>query len=173
MIQDDGRGMFAVVQKGNILGEPASQWVLEMKDYSTDPKPKNIEMISGFPSYYQITEEEYPGTGEILVDKEILIDGNLMVKFRIVSQSRNGVIQSDNIYTYYHNPREDVNRIRVMNEVKALQQFEVGECFVSPCYGIMYTFRVRSWLGELNFGEIMPFAHLYTEHVGVQPWKRA
>jgi hypothetical protein len=171
MIEDDGRGMFAVVQKGDILGEPASQWVLEMKDHSTDPEPKNIEMISGFPSYYQITEEEYPGTGEVLVNKEILIDGNLMVKFRIVSQSRNGVIQSDNVYTYYHNPREDVNRIRVKSEVKALQQFEVGKGFVSPCYGIMYTFRVRSWLSELNFGDIMPFTHLYTKQESVREWR--
>ncbi len=166
-ITQDEYIIYAISQEGEIMGYHTSQHVTKMKDKTTEVMPKNGELFAAFHFEYYFDQGlfDYSATSQVLVSKEILIDGNLMVEFGIVSTSKCDDIQTTVIYKYYYCPSENT-RIHTHVKHEALKELYVakdlntdGTYAVLQCGGIS-----SSSIKDLNFGEILPYLHVSTEH---------
>ena len=82
-----------------------------------DNEPKEGQIVASFAFTYWYKSKN-PVIATRFVNKQILIDGNLMVKFGIVSRSAEEHIQTTAIYKYYYCPTEDKRiHVHVKNEV--------------------------------------------------------
>jgi len=166
-ITQDEYIIYAVSQEGEIMGYHTSQHVTKMIDKTTEVMPKNGELFAAFHFEYFYDQGlfDYSATSQALVSKEILVDGNLMVEFGIVSTSKRDDIQTTAVYKYYYCPSENT-RIHTHVKHEALKELYVDECIntdgtyaVLQCGGIF-----SSSIKDLNFGEILPYLHANTEH---------
>ena len=166
-ITQDEYIVYAVSQEGEIMGYHTSQHVTKMKDKTTEVMPKNGELFAAFHFEYYFDQGlfDYSATSQVLVSKEILIDGNLMVEFGIVSTSKCDDIQTTVVYKYYYCPSE-YTRMHTHVRHEALKELLVakdlntdGTYAVLQCGGIS-----SSSIKDLNFGEILPYLHVSTEH---------
>ena len=127
-IKQDDEIIYAVAYDGNAIDNTICQEVTKVKPGKTYLEPKfgdqyaSFHFVYWYTKYNEKTEEwdwVYPAiSADKLVSKQVLIDGNLMVKFRIISESKNGQLRTDATYTYYYNPTPNKRlRIDVKNEV--------------------------------------------------------
>jgi hypothetical protein len=107
-ITEDGDIIYAVIQKGELLGNPIAQHVGKFKPGSKVVETYNIDQLAAFDLRYGISEQPsyYGSSWSNNVKKTILVDGNLMSRVRIECYSPDEKIKSDNIYTYYYSPGE-------------------------------------------------------------------
>ncbi len=165
-IIEDEYIVYAISQKGQFMGYKSSQYVTKLKKNTQEVLPKNGDIVASFDFryYYGQEYEDYSSTSQHLISKEIITDGNLMVEVRIVSKSKKDDIQTHAIYKYYYCPTEN-KRIQVHVKHETLQELQVSDNVNTDgifarlqCGGIS-----SNSIKDLNFGEILPYLHLYNE----------
>ena len=165
--------IYAVAQEGRFMGYDTSQHVTKMKDNITDVVPKNGDLIASFDFkyYYDVGEFDYESTSQKLVSKEILVEGNLMTAFRIVSRSAKETLQTTALYTYYYCPSE-TKRLHMQIVHEALEEGHVGEAFnTDGTYATLQSGGVKSRsIEELNVGKILPYLHLSAEDDSIKEY---
>ncbi len=165
--------VYGVCQKGILLGNGMSNSVIKLKPESTEFETVNSDQIAAFYMSYNIDgEKESAGTSMATdISKSILVDGNLMVRLRIGGVSPEGIIKTDNIYTYYYCPtlakRLNVNvyhEVLETTEIKGAQQRD-------PTYASLATFKARSaTIDKMNIGNILPSLHFYGEDNSIKEY---
>ncbi len=165
--------IYAVTQDGKFMGSGVSQQVTKLKSQSTDVLPKSGELFASFDFMYFYGEEleDYSGSVDNLISKEIFIDGNLMVKFGIVSGSTKEDIRTTVTYKYYYCPMDD-KRIYAHVKHEILDGFTVAP--VTEVEGTYASFQCggleSNSIGELNFGKIYPYFHVYSEKNSIEEY---
>ena len=165
-ITENGYSVYAITQGGKLMGGGVAQQITKLKPKSTDVMPKNGELFASFDFMYFYGQnlDEYSGSVDNLISKDIFVDGNLMIKCGIVSESTMGDIRTTVIYKYYYCPTEN-KRIYAHVKHEVLNKFtvaigpEVEGTYASFQCGGLESNSVK----ELNFGEIYPYLHIYTE----------
>jgi hypothetical protein len=172
-ILQDGSVIYAVAQQGRFMGYDTSQHVTKMKDNITEVIPKNGDLIASFDFkfYYGEGEFDYDSTSQKLISKEVLVDGNLMTAFRIISRSNRENIQTTALYTYYFCPSE-TKRLHLEVTHEALDECRVGEEInTDGTYAALQSGGVKSRsIEELNVGRILPFMHLSAEDGSIKEY---
>jgi len=172
-ILQQGSVIYAVAQEGRFMGYDTSQHVTKMKDNITEVVPKNGDLIASFDFkyYYDVGEFDYESTSQNLVSKDILVEGNLMMSFRIVSKSAKGTLQTTALYTYYYCPSE-TRRLHMQIVHEALEAGHVGEEFnTDGTYATLQSGGVKSRsIEELNVGRILPYMHLSAEDGSIKEY---
>ena len=161
--------IYAVAKRGETYEGKTSQQISKIKEGEKEIKPNSGEHVisPGFVYWWREKVGGWHGNAysanEKLKNTEVLVNGNLMVKFGIVSQSENGKIQSTIIYKYYYCPTEDKRiYMHVKHEILDYSLPEGVEIDVTYCIFPVGKFR-SSTFDELNFGEIPPYLHFYSE----------
>lgn len=156
--------IYTVAQEGSFMGNPISQQVTKMKPNTNSFSPQHIEQTASFAlSYWYKNNNDWEKitTAETLLSKEILIDGNLMVKFGIVSSSENNVFETMATYTYYYAPGEQ-KRLQVEVSHELIDTAPSSDA-IDVFFGSMTSGGFSSSTYEdLNFGTIPPYLHIYT-----------
>ncbi len=165
-ITEDGYCVFGVGQKGKVIHRRLSQTVVKLK-----PKTKNFDILNSDNiasfcfSYHRGPEfEDEISSDEELIAKQILTDGNLMVEFKIISQSKEKNLRTSNIYKYYYCPTEDKRlNVHVKHEVFE-DDIVKGVVNVDGRYGAIISYQSKSEkIKQMRFGEILPYIHVYRE----------
>lgn len=165
-IIEDGFVVYAVTQEGEAFNGKISQQVTKLKKESKYVMPNRGDQLVSFDFiYWWLKNGEWYSTAssERLISKQVFVDGNLMVKFGITSGSNNGLLQSKVIYKYYYSPLEEkkiyVNVTHKVVDYPLPKGEEIDVAFATiNCGGIK-----SSIIDELNFGEIPPFLHFYSD----------
>jgi len=175
-IEEEGFIPFIIAISGNSFEGSFSQQVTKLKSNSKEITPQNGEMLAyfDFTYCYGSNFNDYSSSYDQLVSNKILVDGNLMVRVSITSKSRRDDVQTTAIYTYYYCPRES-KRIYAHVKHEILKECRVTSGRFSDIDGAFVTLHYYSFRSssrkELNFGEIPPYAHLYTEDKIVREYK--
>ena len=134
----------------------------------------NFDNLASFCFSYQHGEkdEDEISSDQVLVSKEINIDGNLMVQFRLISESSGKDLRTNNVYKYYYCPTDDK---RIFVHVKH-QVFEGGEVTgienVDGRYGALASVHSKSGrIKRMRFGSILPYMHIHSENNIVKEYK--
>lgn len=165
-ITEDGYCVYGVGQKGQVINRKLSQSIFKMKPESKGFDHVSIDVIAAFCFSYHhgVKDEDEISSDQSLVSKEIIIDGNLMVEFGIVSESSGKDLLTTNIYKYYYCPNE---KKRICTHVKheVLENGTVtGIVNVDGRYGTLTSLKSRSErVKKMRFGEILPYLHVYGE----------
>jgi len=165
-IIEDGFIIYAVTQEGEAFNEKISQQVTKLKEGSEYVMPNMGDQLVSFDFFYWWLRNgkwSHISSSEHLVSKQVFVDGGLMVKFGIVSESDNGLLRSKVIYKYYYSPGEDkkiyTNVTHEVTDNSLPSGDEIDVAFaIFHCGGIK-----SSKIAELNFGEIPPFLHFYSD----------
>ncbi len=173
-INEDGYCVYGIGQKGKILYRWLSQGIVKMKPRSKKFDIANFDNLASFCFSYQHGEkdEDEISSDQVLVSKEINIDGNLMVQFRLISESSGKDLRTNNVYKYYYCPTDDK---RIFVHVKH-QVFEGGEVTgienVDGRYGALASVHSKSGrIKRMRFGNILPYMHIYSENNIVKEYK--
>jgi hypothetical protein len=173
-ILEDGFGIYVIGQKGKIINRQLSQAVMKMKPQTKDFDVSNSDKIATFSFIYNIgnKEEDQVSSDQVLVSKNILIDGNLMVEFGIVSESSGKDLRSTNIYRYYYSPTEK-KRISVHVKHEVFKEGLVkGQVNVDGAFGGLLEYQSKSMtIKRMRFGEILPFLHFFGENNKIKEYK--
>ena len=165
-IIEEGYNIFAIAYKGDILGVKTNHQVIKFKSKSEKFIPSNGETLAFFDFWYYYNDdfEGYESTCNKFVSKDVLVDGNLMINCNLVSSTNNGEIQTEALYKYYYSPIED-KRLYAHLEHEVLRDGLVDTYdFYDGSYVSLQSGGLKSsTMKELNFGEIYPFIHLYSE----------
>lgn len=165
-ITEEGYIVYAVAQDGKFMDVSTSQQVTKLKPKTTTFMPKDGEQLASFGLiYWYFINGKWNtiSTVEKLVSKKIFFDGNLMVKFGIVSGSADGTFQTTGVYKYYYCPTEDkriythVKHEVIKSNVPRAENIDVA--YVTLRSGSIKSNAVE----DLNFGEIPPYLHLYNK----------
>jgi hypothetical protein len=166
-IIEDENIIYAISQKGQFMGYQTSHYVTKLIENSKEVLPKNGDVVASFDFryYYDQNYDDFSSTSQNLVSKDILIDGNLMVKVIIISKSNKDDLQTTATYTYYHCPTKH-KRIHAHVKHESLKELTVannvntdGVFARLQCGGIK-----SNAIKDLNFGEILPYLHIYNEN---------
>ena len=173
-IRQDDEFIYYVAQEGSLLGESLSQNVVKLKDGTKKIRPDSLEKMAQFcySYFYGIGDDEVFSTAQKLVSKKIEVDGNLMVRFTIVSESRDGKLVSTNTYSYYYCPTYD-KKIRVHATHEVLKDIYLNDCveFWDGSYATLTSFKFRSKaIADFNFGEIEPYVYVYSEDDSIKEY---
>lgn len=173
-ITEDGNITYGVGQKGQLVYRPFSQGIIKTKLGSKDLDITNYELISAFTFSYHLgdKDEDEIASDAVLVSKGINVDGNLMVEFGIESRSSKNELRTTNIYKYYYCPTPE-KRISVHVKHQVLNETKVkGIINVDGRYGGFGSIKFRSArLKNLNFGEILPYLHVYGENNKIKEYR--
>jgi len=166
--------IYIVTQGGKFMGGGVAQQVTKLKPGATDVMLNSGELFASFDFmyYYGPRIEDYSGSVDNLISKNILVDGNLMVKFGIVSGSKNKDVKSTVTYKYYYCPTEH-KRIIAHVKHEILKEFTVAiEPEVEGTYASFQCGGLESnSIKILNFGRIYPYFHAYTEQGTIAEYK--
>ena len=173
-ITQDGYVVYGIGQKGKVINRRLSQAIVNEK-----PDNKEFDAIDSYNiasfciSYNKGPEDEDElSSDQKLVSKEIIIDGNLMIEFGIISESEKGELRTTNIYKYYYYPSEN-KRIYVHVKHESLKEGLVsGIENLDGRYGVLLTYKSRSErLNRMRFGEILPYLHVFNENNEITEYK--
>ena len=158
--------VYGIIQKGEILGNGVSNSLARLKPEQTEFETTNMDQLAGmYMSYSTDGEPDWAGPDwATTVSKTVLVDGNLMLRFRIEGVSPDGAVKTDNIYTYYYCPTS-VKRMNININHEVLETTEVtGDKQRDPAYAALSTFKARSaTIEKMNIGDILPSLHFYAE----------
>lgn len=165
-ITEDGYVIYGVIQKGEIIGNPVSQYVAKVKPGEKEFETNTIDQLAAFDLRHGVFgEPDYTGpSAATKVTKNVLVEGNLMVRLRIESKSPQGDITTDNIYSYYFCPTETKRFfVNVNHEVIKTIDIEDPEV-LDGVYASIITIKSRSiTIEKMNVGNLLPSIHLYDE----------
>lgn len=173
-ILQQGTIRYVVAQEGQFLWYSTSQYVTKLQEGSTEVMPKNGEAIASFEYSYYYGDEmwQFNSTSQKLITKEILCDGTLMVSCKILSTSLGDDLQTTAVYKYYYCPTSS-ERIQVHVIHETLKEYEVyAESNTDGTYASLQCGGMQSAsIADLNFGEIYPYFHFYSEQNSVEEYK--
>ena len=163
--------VYGVNKEGSVVGIPTSNEIAKLKKNTEVIKPDAGEIAASFDFvyYYDTDGWRQKSSSDKLAGDQKLIDGNLMVKFAIVSEQKDGLLKSTVYYKYYFCPTDD-KRIHVhcKHEITGYPLPEGSE--VDMSYAILKPGCVSSsTVDELNFGRIPKFLHYYNEEGRIIP----
>jgi len=166
MVEEDGFIVYSIGLQGDFMGVGTAQQVALMKPESLDAFPQNGELYASFDfTYFYGSEmEEHSSTDEQLLSYEVLVDGNLMVEFRVVSGDRRKELKTTSIYRYYFCPFDQKRIVahvthETLSELTVDREVNIDGVFANLQVGGFES----SSIEELNFGRILPFLHIYSE----------
>ena len=173
-IKEDGYCVYGVGQEGQLLDRSCAQVVVKQKK---DTKKFDVlgsdQIVSfAFSYYYGSKEKDESSSDQVFVDKKIFVDGNLMVEFGIISESKKKDIQTTALYRYYYYPLDE-KRINVHVKHEMLKDATVqGIDNVDGRFGSLISIKARSAAVEsLNFGEIYPYLNFYGEDDKIEQYQ--
>jgi len=167
-IVEDDFIVFGICQEGEVLGNGVSNALVRIKPENKIFDTTTIDQLIPFYMSYTIDHEmEYTGSSwASSVSKSVMVDGNLMIRFRIEGISPEGTIKTDNIYTYYYSP-STTNPKRMFVDVyhEVLENVDIaGTQERDPTYASLATFKARSaTIDKMNIGDILTSLHYYSE----------
>jgi len=165
-IKQEDNVIYAVVQKGELLGNPIALSVIKFKPGSKVVETYNLDQLGDFDFRYGIVEEPaYFGTSWAKeINKQIIVDGNIMTRVRIECISPRRDIKSDNIYTYYYSPTE-TKRMFVDAHHEIIKEIDIEEPSVEDgVIAEITSIKSRSAsIEKMNVGEILPEVFVYSE----------
>jgi hypothetical protein len=158
--------IYAVIQKGEIVGNPVGHYISKCKPESKKLDTNYIDQLASFDFRHGISgEPDYTGSAaNTEVKKSIIIDGNLMVRIKFECYSPQNDIKTDNIYTYYYCPT-DTKRIFVNVNHDVIETINIKDPDVlDGIYSGLITIKSRSTtIDKMNVGYILPNLNLYDE----------
>ncbi len=165
-ITEDDHIVYALCQKGELLGNGMSNAIIKLLPNSTVFTTTNAEQIASFYMSYS-TDPSGTNTGSQWatdIKKTILVDGNLMTRIQIQGTSPKKDIKTDNIYTYYYCP-SSAKHLHVNVHHEILEDITVeGTKQREGTYASLSTIKARSGtIKDMNLGTILPKIHIYTE----------
>jgi hypothetical protein len=173
-ITEDGYVVYGIGQKGNVMNRKLSQIVIKQQPQSTTFDILNSDLLASFSFAYQEGTEETDevSSDQVLISKEIIQDGNLMVEFGIISESTNGNLRTTNVYKYYYSPTT-TKRMNVHVKHEVLKECIVkGIENVDGRYGAIISYRSRSaGFQKMCFGDILPYLHVYGENNRIKEYQ--
>ena len=166
-ITDNGIIPYIVSQQGQFMGYNTGQHVTKMLANATEVLPKNGDLFAAFDFKYCYDHGlfDYSSTSQKLLNKEVFVDGNLMVSFGMVSTSKFEDLKTTVHYTYYHCPTSTTRmRVQVKHEtltdVKTLSEADTDGVFASLQSGGVKSDSIE----DLNIGSILPYMHFINEY---------
>lgn len=172
-ISQDDEITYGVGQKGQVMNRRLSQITIHMKPGTTTFDILNSDVLTSFAFSYQAGKEDEDeiASDQKLIAKDILIDGNLMIQFMVISESMNGCLRSSNIYTYYFNPSEG-KRLGVHVKHEVLEdQTAKGIENADGRYGAIISYHSKSSsMKKMIFGDILPYLHIYSDENWVKEY---
>jgi len=163
-IKEDGNCIYGVGQEGQILDRSSTQVVVKQKKGTKQFDVLGADQIVSFAfSYFNGSKEkDESSSDQVFLNKKILVDGNLMVAFGIMSESKKGDVQTTAMYKYYYNPLDD-KRLNVHVKHEMMKNVTVqGIDNVDGRFGSIISLKARSaTVNALNFGEIYPYLDFY------------
>ncbi|UCF50515.1 MAG: hypothetical protein JSU91_03270 [Thermoplasmatales archaeon] len=172
-IFEDGFIIYAVIQTGEIIGNPVSHTIAKCIPNAAFLETNTIEQLAAFDLRHGVKgEPDYTGpSAATKANKKILIDGNLMVRLRLESTSPQGDIITDNIYTYYYCPTE-TKRIFVNVNHDVIKTINIEDPDVlDGAYTGIITIKARSTtIEKMNVGNLLPNLNLYDESESIKEY---
>ena len=172
-IYQDGYVIYAPIQIGELIGYPVAQSVIKFKPGSTEVETNTIDQLAHFDMRYGIEgEPDYSGpSAATKAIKNILVDGNLMIRLRIECISPRGDIKSDTIYTYYFCPT-DTKRLYADVNHEVLKTVDIEDpSILDGTYTGFVTIKARSkTIEKLNVGNILPSLNIYDEDESIREY---
>lgn len=165
-INEDGYIIYAICQRGELLGNGMSNAIIKLKPNSKEFKTTNAEQIAAFYTTYSINPPgEHTGT-QLATDitKTILVDGNLMIRLQIQGTSPGNEFKTDNIYSYYYCPNVTKTlHVNVNHEV--LKDLDIkGDKQKEGVYASLSTIKARSaTIKDMNLGDILPAVNFHRD----------
>jgi hypothetical protein len=170
-IRQEGFVIYAVIQKGQLLGNPIALSAIKFKPNSTAVETFNLDQLGNFDFRYGVPgEPDYVGTSwSTEITKTILVEGSLMIRVRLQCVSPRGDLQSDNIYTYYYSPT-NAKRLWIDAHHETLKSITIDDPTVlDGAFGGITSIKSRSAsIEKMNVGEILPTVYIYTEDNTIQ-----
>jgi hypothetical protein len=173
-ITEDEFIIYGVGQKGQVMNRKLSQIVIKMKPNTKEFDIMDTELLASFSfSYHEGVEDtDEVSSDQVLISKEIFIDGNLMTEFGIISESSSKNLRTTNIYKYYYCPTENKKIIVDVKheifddiEVKGIEEIDGRYCNI-----ISYQSKSSS-LKRMIFGEILPYVHIYGQNNRIKEYQ--
>lgn len=165
-IQEDQHIVYGVGQKGRVLNRCLSQIAIRMKPGTKKFDLLKTDLLASFCFAYQqgYDDADEVASDQEFVGKEIIVDGNLMVRFRIASESSNGALFTSNVYTYYYQPGED-KRISVTIHHEIRDDLKVsGIKNVDGRFGTIISYHSKSpSMEKMVFGDILPYLYVSSD----------
>jgi len=163
-ITEDGYSIYGVGQQGQILDRSSAQVVVKQKLGTKQFDVLGSDQIVSFAfSYYNGSrEKDESSSDQVFLNKKILVDGNLMVAFGVMSESKKGDVRTTAIYKYYYDPLND-KRLNVHVRHEMLKNATVqGMDNLDGRFGSIISLKARSAsIDALNFGVIYPYLNFY------------
>lgn len=173
-ISEDGYCIYGVGQKGRIIYRGLSQGIIKMKPNTKDFDTTNFDNLASFILSYQYGKEDEDeiSSDQVLISKDIIVDGNLMVEFRIISESSSKHLRTNNVYKYYYCPTDE-KRISVHVKHQVFEESEIkGIENVDGRYGVIASVQSKSGrIKKMRFGEILPYVHIFSENNIIKEYK--
>lgn len=173
-VTQDGYITYLIAFGGEFLGFSTAHQITKLLDGVTQVStPKTADSWASFDYfyYYDTGPEDFASTIDKTISKKIIVDGNLMVKFGIVSETLKEDFRTTGTYKYYHCPIED-KRISAHVIHEALKKTygleEVGS--IGNIGGIQCGEMKSPSIDELNFGSTYPYMHIYSEENVIQEY---
>jgi len=162
---------YVISQQGHFMGYNTGQHIIKMKENITEMLPQNQEIFAGFDYKYSYGKGvfDYCSTSQKLQSKEILVDGNLMVRCQIISTSKLDDLKTTATYSYYHCPTI-TKRIHVQVCHETLSTIQVtSDANTDGIFASLHCSGVKSnSIRELNIGDILPNLFISTDENSVQ-----
>ena len=163
--------VYGICQQGELLGEGMFNAVIKLKPNSTEFETVYAEQVAAFSMSYSIDPAgEKTGTQLAMdVSKNVIEDGNLMIRLQIGGISPEGEIKTDDIYTYYYSPTS-TKRLDVNVNHEVLKTCDVkGDMEREGTYASLSTIKARSaTIEKMNIGEIFPNIHFHAEDESIR-----
>ncbi len=173
-IRQHGYCIYGVGQEGKLLDRPFSQVVAKQKEASREFDVFDSDLIASFAFsyYYGSNEKDESSSDQLLLDKKIFVDGNLMVEFGILSESQRQDVQTNAIYKYYYCPRTEKRlSVRVRHSFSEAATVK-GKVNIDGRFGSIYSIQAKSQtIDRLNTGQIFPYLFVYGESNDVEEFK--
>ncbi len=172
-ISQDGYYVYTVTQDAYILWYTASQLVSKAVPNATEIIPKNEEMTASFDFayYYGPEASQLNSTSDVLVSKQILIDGNLMVSCQLHSRSEGDDLETAATYTYYYCPTPQKRILAHVTDTALKDCHVYPETQTDGSYCTVQSARIQSSsVEELNGGNLLSNIHVYTESNAVEEY---
>jgi len=166
-ISEDGYCVYGVGQKGKVFNRYMSQTLVKMKPKSKEFSVSNSDNIGSFCFTYNngAKDEDQVSSDQVLISKEIRIDGSLMIEFKIVSESTGKELRTSNTYRYYYSPATNKRIVVHVKHEVFKEATPEGQLNIDGLYGGLVTYQSRSGrIQSMRFGKILPYLHVYGEN---------
>ncbi|MCK4364575.1 MAG: hypothetical protein KAW45_00835 [Thermoplasmatales archaeon] len=168
--------VYAVSKTGKAIDTHLTQQVAKLKEETETVMPNKVEIGASFHFEYWWDDDgvgpwKHYKTTDKLVRSQKIVDGNLMVKFGIVSESDEGQLRSTVLYKYYYCPTED-KRIHTHVKHELLDYpLPIGQETDVAFITFVNSDLRSNTIEELNFGGIFPYLHFYNEEDMIQTFE--